>query len=136
MVLKRLLVVVLVVHLELAHVERPLDDLKQGIRAIEGASVLDVRGGSQGGHLRKRRSVQVLFLFLFLFLGVGDLRIGGAHACMRWVLALKRNESSVEVPQQRNSTGTQLTKEEAVGRIGLKTKRKCNNAARQKMDKS
>jgi hypothetical protein len=57
MVLKRLLVVVLVVHLELAHVERRLDDLKQGIRAIEGASVLDVRGGSQGGHLRQRRSV-------------------------------------------------------------------------------
>jgi hypothetical protein len=43
---------------------------------------------------------------------------------MRWGLALKRNESSVEVPQQRNSTGTQLTKEEAVGRIAPKDETK------------
>ena len=57
MVFKRLLVVVLVVHLELAHVERQLNDLMQGIRAIVGASVLDVRSGSQGGHLRQRRGV-------------------------------------------------------------------------------
>jgi hypothetical protein len=58
MVLKRLLVVVvLVVHLELAHIERQLNDLMQGIRAIVGASVLDVRSGSQGEHLRQRRGV-------------------------------------------------------------------------------
>lgn len=58
MVLKRLLVVVvLVVHLELAHVERQLNDLMQGIRAIVGASVLDVRSGSQGEHLHQRRGV-------------------------------------------------------------------------------